>query len=45
MRFDAVQKVESIPVLGTGKTDYKALRRQVEVMSEENTDLKPTEAV
>ena len=45
MRFDAVQRVDSIPVLGTGKTDYKALRLQVEVMSEENTDSKPTESV
>ena len=45
MRFDAVQKVESIPVLGTGKTDYKALRRQVEVMSGGNMDPKPTKAV
>jgi long-chain-fatty-acid--[acyl-carrier-protein] ligase len=27
MRLDAVQRVESIPVLGTGKTDYKVLRK------------------
>ena len=45
MRVDAVQRVDSIPVLGTGKTDYKALRLQVEVMAEENTDPKPTEFV
>jgi hypothetical protein len=29
MRLDEVRRVESIPVLGTGKTDYKALRAQV----------------
>ena len=27
MRLDAVQRVDSIPVLGTGKTDYKVLRK------------------
>ena len=27
MRLDVVQRVESIPVLGTGKTDYKELRK------------------
>ena len=26
MRVDEVVRVESIPVLGTGKTDYKILR-------------------
>ncbi|MFO1066601.1 MAG: AMP-binding protein [Pirellulales bacterium] len=30
MRIDEVCKVESIPILGTGKTDYKQLRREVE---------------
>lgn len=29
MRLDDVQKVDSIPVLGTGKTDYKELRKLV----------------
>jgi acyl-CoA synthetase (AMP-forming)/AMP-acid ligase II len=29
MRLDSVQRVASIPVLGTGKTDYKVLRKQV----------------
>jgi long-chain-fatty-acid--[acyl-carrier-protein] ligase len=29
MRLDDVRKVDSIPVLGTGKTDYKALRQLV----------------
>jgi len=29
MRLDAVQRVEAIPVLGTGKTDYKVLRKLV----------------
>jgi long-chain-fatty-acid--[acyl-carrier-protein] ligase len=30
MRLDEVRQVESIPVLGTGKTDYKALRAMIE---------------
>lgn len=29
MRLDEVRKVDSIPVLGTGKIDYKVLRQQV----------------
>ncbi len=29
MRLDEVRRVERIPVLGTGKTDYKALRALV----------------
>ncbi len=29
MRLDDVQKVPSLPVLGTGKTDYKVLREKV----------------
>jgi long-chain-fatty-acid--[acyl-carrier-protein] ligase len=29
MRLDEVRQVESIPVLGTGKTDYKPLRAQL----------------
>ena len=29
MRLDAVQRVEKIPVLGTGKTDYKVLRKML----------------
>jgi acyl-CoA synthetase (AMP-forming)/AMP-acid ligase II/1-acyl-sn-glycerol-3-phosphate acyltransferase/acyl carrier protein len=29
MRLDEVRRVDSIPVLGTGKTDYKELRKQV----------------
>jgi long-chain-fatty-acid--[acyl-carrier-protein] ligase len=29
MRLDEVRRVEQIPVLGTGKTDYKVLRRMV----------------
>lgn len=29
MRLDEVRKVEKIPVLGTGKTDYKVLRAQL----------------
>jgi long-chain-fatty-acid--[acyl-carrier-protein] ligase len=30
MRIDEVRQVERIPVLGTGKTDYKVLRAQIE---------------
>ncbi len=30
MRLDEVRRVDRIPVLGTGKTDYKALRAQIE---------------
>jgi long-chain-fatty-acid--[acyl-carrier-protein] ligase len=29
MRLDDVRQIEKIPVLGTGKTDYKELRRLV----------------
>ncbi|HEV3255710.1 MAG TPA: AMP-binding protein [Gemmataceae bacterium] len=29
MRFDEVRRVEKIPVLGTGKTDYKVLRAMI----------------
>ena len=29
MRLDEVRPVDAIPVLGTGKTDYKELRKQV----------------
>ena len=29
MRLDEVRHVDAIPVLGTGKTDYKELRKQV----------------
>jgi long-chain-fatty-acid--[acyl-carrier-protein] ligase len=30
MRLDEVRRVDAIPVLGTGKTDYKVLRSQIE---------------
>jgi long-chain-fatty-acid--[acyl-carrier-protein] ligase len=30
MRLDEVRRVEQIPVLGTGKTDYKVLRAQIQ---------------
>jgi long-chain-fatty-acid--[acyl-carrier-protein] ligase len=45
MRFDAVQRVDSIPVLGTGKTDYKTLRSEVEVMAKESMVTNPSEPV
>jgi long-chain-fatty-acid--[acyl-carrier-protein] ligase len=35
MRLDEVRRVDTVPVLGTGKTDYKALRARV-------TDEQPT---
>ena len=42
MRLDAVRRVETIPVLGTGKTDYKSLRLQVEALAEAGMDRQPT---
>ena len=30
MRLDEVKQIDEIPVLGTGKTDYKILRRMLE---------------
>jgi long-chain-fatty-acid--[acyl-carrier-protein] ligase len=30
MRLDEVRRVDAIPVLGTGKTDYKVLRKMIE---------------
>jgi long-chain-fatty-acid--[acyl-carrier-protein] ligase len=35
MRLDEVRQVERIPVLGTGKTDYKALRAMITAPSHE----------
>jgi long-chain-fatty-acid--[acyl-carrier-protein] ligase len=32
MRLDDVVKVDALPVLGTGKTDYKVLRKRIEGM-------------
>ena len=29
MRLDEVRRIETIPILGTGKTDYKLLRQQI----------------
>lgn len=34
MRLDEVRRVDAIPVLGTGKTDYKQLRAQIVVPTE-----------
>jgi long-chain-fatty-acid--[acyl-carrier-protein] ligase len=34
MRLDEVRKLEQIPQLGTGKTDYKALRKLVVASAE-----------
>ncbi|MHB1422760.1 MAG: AMP-binding protein [Gemmataceae bacterium] len=39
MRLDEVRKVERIPVLGTGKTDYKALRATIEAGNHETREL------
>jgi long-chain-fatty-acid--[acyl-carrier-protein] ligase len=36
MRLDEVRQVEHIPVLGTGKTDYKALRAMIDQHSRPN---------
>ena len=33
LRLDDVQKIDAIPVLGTGKTDYKVLRAKIESSS------------
>jgi long-chain-fatty-acid--[acyl-carrier-protein] ligase len=30
MRLDEVRRLEKIPVLGTGKTDYKVLRKMIQ---------------
>ncbi len=30
MRLDEVKQMDKIPVLGTGKTDYKVLRGMIE---------------
>jgi len=30
MRLDEVRKVDALPLLGTGKTDYKVLRARIE---------------
>jgi hypothetical protein len=30
MRLDEVRRLDAIPVLGTGKTDYVSLRRLIE---------------
>jgi long-chain-fatty-acid--[acyl-carrier-protein] ligase len=39
MRLDEVRKVEKIPTLGTGKTDYKALRAMVVEEAKPQTSL------
>ena len=36
MRFDEVRRIERIPILGTGKTDYKVLRAMVTASTEHN---------
>lgn len=38
MRIDEVRQIDRIPVLGTGKTDYKLLRAQIETRSQETED-------
>lgn len=30
LRFDEVRQVDKIPILGTGKVDYKVLRERIE---------------
>ena len=41
MRLDEVRRVGQIPVLGTGKTDYKQLRQWIEDRREESPDIAP----
>ena len=36
MRLDEVRQMERIPVLGTGKTDYKALRAMIQERNHES---------
>src|SRR5207253_127236 len=36
MRLDDVRQVDKIPVLGTGKTDYKVLRAQIQSAAEQH---------
>ena len=38
MRLDEVRHMEKIPVLGTGKTDYKILRGMIEASAKPNTN-------
>ncbi len=38
MRLDEVRRVEKIPVLGTGKTDYKVLREQIRASGAASVD-------
>ena len=45
MRLDAVERIETIPVLGTGKTDYKSLRLQVEALVEKGMERQSTKPV
>ncbi|HEY7156501.1 MAG TPA: AMP-binding protein [Gemmataceae bacterium] len=40
MRLDEVRQVECIPVLGTGKTDYKALRAMIQKSHHESHESK-----
>jgi long-chain-fatty-acid--[acyl-carrier-protein] ligase len=44
MRLDEVRQVERIPVLGTGKTDYKALRAMIEEKNHESRESKTIKA-
>jgi long-chain-fatty-acid--[acyl-carrier-protein] ligase len=37
MRLDEVRRIERIPVLGTGKTDYKQLRAMIREAATSNT--------
>jgi long-chain-fatty-acid--[acyl-carrier-protein] ligase len=39
MRLDEVQRVDKIPVLGTGKTDYKVLRARMQQSNERQDKL------
>lgn len=39
MRLDAVKQIETIPVLGTGKTNYRELRKLIEEELQSGTEL------
>jgi acyl-CoA synthetase (AMP-forming)/AMP-acid ligase II len=45
MRLDEVRQVERIPVLGTGKTDYKLLRAEIQEKNHESHESHESKAI
>jgi long-chain-fatty-acid--[acyl-carrier-protein] ligase len=45
MRLDEVRQVQSIPILGTGKTDYKALRAMIEEGNHETRETREKKTI